>query len=152
MKRTITVLLMVIMLATTITACSRVSHENIGLVAGGVAGGALGSTIGRGNGRILATGVGAVVGGLVGKSIGQYMDRQDRDRMNRALETTRTGHNYRWRNPDTGYAYDVEPTRTYSQAGQPCRKFKTTATIHGKREHVYGTACRSPNGQWRIVS
>ncbi|MEM7299065.1 MAG: RT0821/Lpp0805 family surface protein, partial [Bacteroidota bacterium] len=56
-----------------------------------------------------------------------------------------------WKNPETGVDYTVTPTRTYeSDYGRPCREFSTEAVIDGRREVVYGTACREPDGSWRV--
>jgi surface antigen len=43
------------------------------------------------------------------------------------------------------------PTRTYESAEGPCREYSLDAEIGGKTEQVYGTACRQPDGSWRIV-
>ena len=32
-----------------------------------------------------------------------------------------------------------------------CREYRTTATIAGRRQHLYGTACRQPDGSWQRV-
>lgn len=34
--------------------------------------------------------------------------------------------------------------------GRYCREYQTTATIGGKRERLYGTACMMPDGSWRF--
>lgn len=33
-----------------------------------------------------------------------------------------------------------------------CREYTSTANINGKPVQTYGTACRQPDGTWRIVS
>lgn len=32
--------------------------------------------------------------------------------------------------------------------GRYCREYQTTATIDGKRQQLYGTACLEPDGSW----
>lgn len=32
-----------------------------------------------------------------------------------------------------------------------CREYRTTTTIGGVSQPVYGTACRQPDGTWRII-
>ena len=32
-----------------------------------------------------------------------------------------------------------------------CREYSTTETIAGAQQQVFGTACRQPDGTWRIV-
>ena len=36
--------------------------------------------------------------------------------------------------------------------GQPCREFSQAVTIAGQSETAYGTACRQPDGAWRIAN
>jgi surface antigen len=127
-------------------------REEVGMLIGGVMGGVLGSQVGSGRGRTLATAAGAVVGGAVGASVGRSMDDVDRMKMAATLETTRTGVATEWRNPDTGYYYRMEPTRTYETAEGPCREYTMDAQIGGRTEQVYGTACRQPDGSWQIVN
>jgi len=38
-----------------------------------------------------------------------------------------------------------------SSSGKPCREFQQTVTVGGRSEQAYGTACRQPDGAWRIV-
>ncbi len=35
--------------------------------------------------------------------------------------------------------------------GGYCREFQQTVTIGGKQEQAYGTACRQPDGAWKVV-
>lgn len=121
------------------------------MVIGGALGGALGSQVGGGEGRTVATIVGTLVGASIGGAVGRSMDEQDRIKAAHTLETVRTGVASQWHNPDTGNEYTVVPTRTYDSGGTPCREYTVNARIGGKREKVYGTACRQPDGSWRNV-
>jgi hypothetical protein len=38
-----------------------------------------------------------------------------------------------------------------SQSGSNCQPYESTTTINGRPETVIGTACRQPDGTWRIV-
>jgi hypothetical protein len=76
-----------------------------------------------------------------------------RDPLQSALEYNRTGQATTWVNPDTGGSGAVAPVRTFEDAaGQPCREFRQTILIGGRQEQGYGTACRQPDGAWRIVA
>ncbi len=46
------------------------------------------------------------------------------------------------------------PRRAWTDAaGRQCREYKTTREVNGRpATQVYGTACRDPDGQWRIVN
>ena len=125
------------------------TKEQTGTVIGGALGGILGSQVGAGSGRTAAIIGGTIVGGMIGGSIGRYMDEQDRQQVQYALEANRTNQPTSWRNPDSGYAYTVTPSRTYETAEGPCREYTTQAVIGGKRETVYGTACRQSDGSWQ---
>ncbi|WP_133128208.1 RT0821/Lpp0805 family surface protein [Legionella nagasakiensis] len=139
-------------LSVLLAGCAQVTNEGVGTVTGGVVGGLLGSQFGGGSGKVAAAAGGALLGAFLGGKIGQYMDRQDRMEMQRALETAPTGKAISWKNPDTGNKYTVKPTRTYYSNQQPCREYITNAIIGGKSQQIYGKACRQADGSWRVVS
>lgn len=134
-----------------LTSCAQVTNEGVGTVAGGVVGGLLGSQFGGGAGQVAAAAGGALLGAFLGGRIGQYMDRQDKMEMQRALETSPVGQSVNWKNPDNGNQYSVKPTRTYYVHEQPCREYITHATIGGKNQQIYGKACRQADGSWQVA-
>ncbi|MDA9272184.1 glycine zipper 2TM domain-containing protein, partial [bacterium] len=115
------IMVMTLSLSVFLTACGPVTNEGVGTVTGGVVGGLLGSQFGGGAGKVAAAAGGALLGAFLGGKIGQYMDRQDRLEMQRALETAPVGSDVSWKNPDNGNMYTVKPTRTYYSHEQPCR-------------------------------
>jgi surface antigen len=126
----------------------------IGGLGGAAAGGLLGAALG-GDGTGIAAG--AILGGLLGGAIGDRLDAADQARANRAatqaLETIPSGQSVTWHNPDSGNSGAVTPIRTYQTAsGQYCREYQQTIIIGGERHQSYGTACRQPDGSWKIVS
>jgi surface antigen len=127
-------------------------NEQAGMVIGGVLGGLLGSEVGGGRGRTAAIIAGTMAGAAIGGSVGNSMDEVDRLKTAKTLETVRTGVSSRWVNPDTGNRYEVLPTRTYESGEGPCREYTVDALIGGRSETVYGTACRQPDGSWKVVS
>ncbi len=135
-----------------LSGCAQVTNEGVGTVTGGVVGGLLGSQFGGGAGKVAAAAGGALLGAFLGGKIGQYMDRQDKMEMQRALETAPVGRSVNWTNPDNGNQFSVQPTRTYYNNEQPCHEYVTHATIGGKREQIYGKACRQPDGSWKVAS
>jgi surface antigen len=140
-------------LAVSLFACSTVpSKQDQGVIIGAIAGGLLGNQVGGGSGRVLATVIGAVAGGAIGGSVGRSMDETDRINTAMALENVRTGVPSTWTNPDTGYEYQVTPTSTYESDTGPCREYTMDATIGGQTEQVYGTACRQPDGSWKMMN
>lgn len=157
MKRIVSISL-ASMLAVSLAACENQGQKQVGgAVLGGVAGGLLGSTIGGGSGRLAATAAGTLLGALAGSEVGKSLDRADQMHASRtthvALEQNKSGASSTWTNPDSGHSGSVTPTRTYQTAqGQYCREFQQTVTIDGKSETAYGTACRQPDGSWKIVN
>jgi len=125
--------------------------EQGGMIVGGILGGVLGSQVGGGSGRTVATILGTIAGVAIGGEVGRSMADTDRLKTAHTLESVRTGVSSRWVNPDTGNSYVVEPTRTYDQAGSPCREYTVDATIGRSRERVIGTACRQPDGSWQAT-
>ena len=135
-----------------VTGCATYQgpQEQTGMVIGGILGGVLGDQVGGGHGRTVAIIAGTLAGAAIGGAIGHNMDETDRMRTAQSLETVRTGVPSRWRNPDTGNDYTVVPTRTYDTSSGPCREYTIDAMIGGRKEKVYGTACRQPDGSWRV--
>lgn len=134
-----------------LTACEA-NKQTGGGILGGVAGGILGSQFGSGSGKTAATIAGVLIGAGVGSYIGKRMDDADRAEMSRTLEYNKTGRPNTWRNPDTGTQYEVTPTSTYRQeSGRYCREYTTEIWVDGQKETAYGTACRQPDGRWKIV-
>jgi len=142
-----------VFMAVILSACSTApSKQDQGVVIGAIAGGLLGNQVGGGSGKVLATIVGAVAGGAIGGSVGKSMDETDRMNTNAALENVRSGVSSTWVNPDSGYEYVVTPNNTYETDSGPCREYTMDATIGGKTEQVYGTACRQADGSWQVVN
>ncbi len=129
-------------------ACNR---ETIGGVLGGIAGAAVGSQFGKGDGQIAATIGGTLLGVLVGGSIGRSMDSADMGCVGQALEYAPPRQPVVWSNPGAGADYRVTPVRNFERDGSLCREYQTTVTIGGRRQNAYGTACRTPDGDWQLV-
>ena len=63
------------------------------------------------------------------------------------------GETIAWSNPDSGNRGAVTPVREgTSSSGRYCREFQQTIVVGGETQSGYGTACRQPDGSWRIVS
>ena len=133
--------------------CDRglVSSEVVGGVIGGAVGGVAGAQFGKGKGKTAATIGGAIAGVLVGAAVGRSMDDVDQNCVGRILEHAPDRRQIRWEN-ERGEDYAVVPLRTFQTDGMYCREYQTAATIGGKVQHAYGTACRQPDGAWKIVN
>ena len=126
-----------------------------GALVGAGLGGLAGSQLGHGSGKVATTALGVVLGGLLGGSVGASLDRADQAALDRstqqALESTPANQPMQWSNPDNGHYGTIVPVRTYQPApGQFCREFQQTVIIGGQSQQAYGTACRQPDGTWKI--
>jgi len=136
-----------------LVACADMSKQDVGTITGGVAGGLIGSTVGKGSGRILAIAAGTLAGAYLGGAVGKSMDDTDRLKMNQALEGNNLGQPAYWQNEHTGAGYEVVPTRNVTVEGNRyCREYRTVANINGRKQQMYGTACRQPDGSWQAVN
>jgi surface antigen len=116
----------------------------------------IGSQIGGGRGTLVAVAIGTLAGALIGQGVGQSLDRADQLMMERnaqyALENTHTNTTTTWRNPDSGNYGAITPVETYQTAGgQYCREYTQTVVVAGEKQQAYGTACRQPDGTWKII-
>lgn len=151
MKRFYTLILAVLCSAS-LVGCQNMSNQDVGTIAGAIGGGLLGSTVGKGSGQALATGAGILAGAYLGGSVGRNMDENDRMRMYRALENNNSGQPAYWKNRKSGAQYQVTPVKNVTVHGNKyCREYQTVATIAGKKQKMYGTACRQPDGSWKAV-
>jgi surface antigen len=131
--------------------------ETAGTVIGGVGGALLGSQVGDGKTQVVATAAGTLLGAWIGNEVGKSLDRADQayaaQTANAALERYPDGQASTWQNPNSGHSGSTTPTRTYETAqGQPCREYQTSVVIDGRTQTAYGTACRQPDGSWRVVN
>jgi surface antigen len=157
----VTAIGLVVCLAVASSSCSQISEgvqDNPKAVLGALGGAALGGGIaalaGGGTGAI----VGATLGGaLLGGFIGNRLDARDKQMATQAaqqaFENGQSGKPTVWNNPDTGNSGSITPTRTYQLAnGTYCRQYQQTIVVGGEQHQAYGTACRQPDGTWKIQS
>lgn len=143
----------VLLCSVNLMGCQNMSNQDVGVLTGGLAGGLIGSTVGKGSGQVLAIAAGTVAGAIIGGSIGKSMDDVDRMKMNRALENNAVGKPAYWHNNRTNTNYEVVATKNVTYRGNEyCREYRTVADIAGKKQQMYGTACRQPDGSWQAVN
>jgi len=147
-------------LAFMLTSCATISDttkDNPKAVLGSLGGAGVGAGIAALAGASPAWIVGAaLMGGLLGGAIGHGLDNRDKEMAakaaRQAFENNRTGQASTWNNPDSGNSGTVTPTRTYQQGGQYCREYQQSITVGGEKKQAFGTACRQPDGSWKIQS
>ncbi|MBI3452994.1 MAG: glycine zipper 2TM domain-containing protein [Rhodospirillales bacterium] len=147
----------VVALAMTLAACAEGGQkENIGTVLGGVGGAVAGSQFGGGRGQLVGVAAGTLIGAFLGREIGKSLDKADMAAAQKAQDrayAAPVGQKITWSNPESGNAGTVTPTRDgKDQSGNYCREYQTTVTVGGKTEQAYGTACRQPDGSWKVVN
>jgi len=126
-----------------------------GALVGAGLGGLVGSQFGGGAGKGALTAVGVLLGGYAGSQVGKSLDEADVMYANRttqsALDHGPSGQPVAWHNPDSGASGTVVPRPAYQSGGTYCREFQQTITVGGQTQEGYGTACRQPDGSWKIV-
>ena len=160
MSRTTAKLLVPIVLLAFLTAgCAQTMQgiENnpkatLGGAVGAASGGLIAAAAGGGTAGIIG---GVLLGGLLGGAIGNALDQRDKqmamEAAQRSFESSQTGTATTWQNPDSGHSGSITPTRTYQTGtGQYCREYQQTITVGGEQQQSYGTACRQPDGSWKI--
>ena len=87
---------------------------------------------------------------LGGMALYHYMNKEDEMVMQDVFENAPTGQTVGWQNPDTNIPYQMTVTNTSSNSGSHCRQYQTVGIVEGRKETMVGTACRQPNGTWKI--
>ena len=110
-----------------------------------------------GKGKLAAVAIGALGGAYLGSEIGKSLDYVDRlkagEAEQTALEKNPAGVATSWRNPDTGNSGRVTPKpATQLASGEFCREYEHEIVVEGRTEVAKGTACRQPNGKWRVIN
>lgn len=146
----------VVIVALAVAGCTPGQEKaETGTLVGAGAGAAVGSLIGKGGGNIAAMVIGGLLGAYAGHQIGQQLDDRDRmlaDQAGQKALTGPMGQSITWNNPDNGHTGTVTPTREGTdQAGAYCREYQQTVVVGGQTQQAYGTACRQPDGAWKIV-
>jgi len=151
-------LIFVIISTLTLAGCAPYAgpKEQTGTLLGAGAGALLGSHVGDGKGTLVAVAIGTLAGALMGQDIGRSLDAADRIAMESnaqyALEHAPTNTATPWRNPDSGNGGQITPIETYkAKSGEYCREYQQTIWVGGKEQQAYGTACRQPDGSWKII-
>ena len=132
-----------------------ITKEQGGTVLGALGGAAAGAALGDGN--WWAIGAGALVGGLVGNRVGNYLDERDQQQAystaNYALNNKADGQTASWSNPQNNTGGYTTPTETYKTAnGSTCRTYETGVSANGQQQSGTGTACRQPDGTWKLMN
>lgn len=127
-------------------SCGR-SSNLAGQILGGVGGGVLGHQIGDGRGQVAAT----IGGTLIGSVLGGQLTTSDRRCTHQVFEYGNPGQQIAWSNPNNNHNYSFIPQEPYQVQGRYCREYQAVATVGGRRQETYGTACRQPDGDWEIV-
>lgn len=150
--------LIAVTLCLALVACEQGKEkQTVGTLAGAGLGALLGSQIGGGKGALAAIAIGTLAGAWTGSEIGKSLDKADKaysqNTAQDALEYNKAGQASTWRNPDSGNSGTVTPVSTYrTSEGSDCREFETQIYVDGKQEKGVGTACRQPDGTWKIAS
>ncbi len=135
-----------------LAACASSSGVVTGSVPGANPGVIIDSPVGSGAGQAP---VGALEGALTGADVGASLTERDRgialQAEYEALEYGRPGQPTRWRNRRSGNAGEISVGSTYQVNRLDCREYTHEVSIGGRNRVVRGTACRQPDGVWRVL-
>ncbi|CCQ73344.1 RT0821/Lpp0805 family surface protein [Magnetospira sp. QH-2] len=68
------------------------------------------------------------------------------------LETMVSGQSGEWYNPDSGNRGTISPVRTYKdKKDRYCREFREQLDVDGRRETLFGVACREKESGWTPI-
>lgn len=125
----------------------------VGGLVGAAAGGLAGSQFGKGQGKLAATALGTLVGFVIGQEVGRSFARVDETCFSRTFEHVPDRETIVWQDPQHRAQYQVMPVRTAeADNGMYCREYQAKATVGGKVSETYGTACRQPDGSWKLMN
>jgi surface antigen len=104
----------------------------------------------------LAVAAGTLIGAFAGRSVGQSLDRADKLYAKNAYQQAQyapVGQPIHWSNPRSGNSGTVTPVRegSHQATGEYCREYQTTINVGGQSQSAYGTACRQPDGSWKVI-
>jgi surface antigen len=146
--KTLSRLLVAGMLFSLASCTHELNRAQSGAVLGAAGGALVGQAIGHDTSSTL---IGTAVGTLLGYMVGNEMDKYDRQRLNYVYERGVSGQTSSWVNPDNGNSYYVTPSAATRTASGPCRTATIEATIDGRRETTYGTACQLGAGAQALL-
>ena len=99
--------------------------------------------------------LGAVEGGLMGADVGRSLNERDREAALKAeyeaLEYGRPASRRTGRATGQAISGEISVGSTYQVNRLDCREYTHRISIGGRPRVVNGTACRQPDGVWRIV-
>lgn len=131
------------------------AKQTMGGLIGAGTGALIGSQFGGGSGQLAATAGLGLLGAIIGAGAGESMDRADQvylgQTTQQGLEYAPSGAQLGWQNPDTGNYGTITPQATYQTPNGVCREFNQTVIVGGQQQNAYGTACRQPDGSWKMV-
>ncbi len=133
------------------------TKKDTGTALGALSGGALAYGLGKdSSNKEIWTVLGIGLGAMMGSQLGAQLDERDRllagQTLQNSLELNQNAIPRQWKNPDNGHSGAVIPVKTYqTQTGQYCREFQQTITVGNQTQDAWGTACRQPDGSWKIL-
>ena len=113
-----------------LSGCATKAQTGAGV--GALGGAVAGSLIGDSKHEERNALIGGLIGGAIGYAIGNEMDKQDKAKINNALETSPSYQKTAWVNPDTGNQYAVTPRPASEVDGRPCREAEIEAGYRWK--------------------
>lgn len=125
----------------------------VGTLIGAAVGAHVGSHIGKGDERLAATALGVLLGAVIGQQVAGAIARSDEVCFTQTFEHAPDRETITWHNTRQGAEYQVTPIRTVTtRSGEYCREYQAKASVGGRITDTYGTACRQPDGSWKLIN
>ncbi len=123
-----------------------------GAIPGANPGKVIGSPISTGAGEAR---VGPVEGALIGADVGRSLSDSERALALKAeyeaLEYGRAGEETSWQSPSGSVNGTIRVGSVSQVNSLDCREYTHNIAVGGRMRVVHGTACREPNGVWRVM-
>ncbi len=95
-----------------------------------------------------------LLGTKLTKAAGTALDKEDlsyyHQTSQNTMENAAIGRVSSWSNPNNGHFGTITAIKTFQADGTYCRQYKQTINIDNKKHDDSGTACRQPDGTWKI--
>lgn len=140
-----------------IVSCENPNDKKVlGQIIGAAVGGYLGSKIGSGATKDISVILGGAAGYILGGKIIEILSKKEQDEFNNVIEdslnfTPDNSSEYWKSNENQNITGEVIPLNKYKIKNKNCRDFKKIIRKNNDLFEENSTACRSKEGNWKII-
>ena len=140
-----------------IVSCENPNDKKVlGQIIGAAVGGYLGSKIGSGATKDISVILGGAAGYILGGKLIEILSKKEQDEFNNVIEdslnfTPDNSSEYWKSNENQNITGEVIPLNKYKIKNKNCRDFKKIIRKNNDLFEENSTACRSKEGNWKII-